>query len=176
MPQCHQVTCPDFPAALVWPRSIAASSKYLWCRHRTYKTLCHCLDRRLPCTRLVSACCGIGSARGCTTSHRTSARAWRKAVAVAFSVRYRGSCDGEAFDGWDISAYWKCPGDSDTARRGSRKGWLRGQDLNLRPSGYEPDELPDCSTPRLEEQDYSVFTDCMQIEAVRSLYAGLGNN
>ena len=25
---------------------------------------------------------------------------------------------------------------------------LRGQDLNLWPSGYEPDELPDCSTPR----------------------------
>src|SRR5256714_10245800 len=26
--------------------------------------------------------------------------------------------------------------------------WERGQDSNLRPSGYEPDELPDCSTPR----------------------------
>ena len=26
--------------------------------------------------------------------------------------------------------------------------WLRGPDLNQRPSGYEPDELPDCSTPR----------------------------
>ena len=25
--------------------------------------------------------------------------------------------------------------------------WLREPDLNQRPSGYEPDELPDCSTP-----------------------------
>ena len=28
---------------------------------------------------------------------------------------------------------------------------LRGEDLNLRPSGYEPDELPGCSTARQKE-------------------------
>jgi hypothetical protein len=28
------------------------------------------------------------------------------------------------------------------------EGWLRGPDLNRRPLGYEPNELPGCSTPR----------------------------
>jgi hypothetical protein len=34
---------------------------------------------------------------------------------------------------------------------------LRGLDLNQRPSGYEPDELPDCSTPRTEDNLVSVL-------------------
>ena len=29
-----------------------------------------------------------------------------------------------------------------------QRNWLRGRDLNPRPLGYEPNELPDCSTPR----------------------------
>ena len=39
--------------------------------------------------------------------------------------------------------------------------WLRGRDLNPRPSGYEPDELPGCSTPHIES---SFDADVAQIE------------
>ena len=31
---------------------------------------------------------------------------------------------------------------------GSARKWLRGLDLNQRPLGYEPNELPGCSTPQ----------------------------
>ena len=33
--------------------------------------------------------------------------------------------------------------------------WLRGLDLNQRPLGYEPNELPDCSTPHLDSNNRS---------------------
>ena len=38
-------------------------------------------------------------------------------------------------------------GSTASSKRSSHRA-LRGPDLNRRPSGYEPDELPDCSTPR----------------------------
>ena len=30
---------------------------------------------------------------------------------------------------------------------------MRGVDLNHRPLGYEPNELPDCSTPRIDDNN-----------------------
>lgn len=44
-------------------------------------------------------------------------------------------------------------GDTPAVRRAYWSKWWRGSDLNRRPSDYEPDELPNCSTPRLSTLD-----------------------
>ena len=46
--------------------------------------------------------------------------------------------------------------------------WLREPDLNRRPSGYEPDELPDCSIPR----HFFVYNWCRGPESNRYDFEG----
>ena len=36
--------------------------------------------------------------------------------------------------------------------------------MNLRPSGYEPDELPDCSTPHRKSRPLYLVVPLMQVE------------
>ena len=36
--------------------------------------------------------------------------------------------------------------------------------MNLRPSGYEPDELPDCSTPHRKNRPLYLVLSPMQVE------------
>ena len=43
---------------------------------------------------------------------------------------------------------------------GTLEIWLRGRDLNPRPLGYEPNELPDCSTPRHLKNPQSTTPSC----------------
>jgi hypothetical protein len=64
-------------------------------------------------------------------------------------------------DIYDIHDTKENPHKSRTTRRGASGErplillipWLRGVDLNHRPLGYEPNELPDCSTPRIDDSN-----------------------
>ena len=50
--------------------------------------------------------------------------------------------------------------------------WVQGQDLNLGPSGYEPDELPDCSTL----QKMVMFKKSKTVPANQQLTVSIGSS
>ena len=68
--------------------------------------------------------------------------------------------------GWPVTALSRDPARTrNPAATSNRNGatacavtpcvwWLRGLDLNQRPLGYEPNELPGCSTPRCRDERY----------------------
>ena len=60
---------------------------------------------------------------------------------------YVGACRGVSFSGLLLTVPVRNKPGHEIAFQ-ARFYWLRGRDLNPRPLGYEPNELPDCSTPR----------------------------
>ena len=58
----------------------------------------------------------------------------------------------------------------------SSRGWLRGRDLNPRPLGYEPNELPDCSTPRHLTYTRSRLVGLGRVELPTSRLSGVRSN
>ena len=63
----------------------------------------------------------------------------RLASSLPFRKKYNGARRNRTADTWSFNPL---------LYQLSYRALLREQDLNLRPSGYEPDELPSCSIPR----------------------------
>ena len=87
--------------------------------------------------------------QGCTSAARTSFGAKYARLRAPWIARTTAFSRGIAAC---CSTAWHPQGTEQKERHlahslSARLRWLRGPDLNRRPSGYEPDELPGCSTP-----------------------------
>src|SRR6185503_3516567 len=119
----------------------------------------------------ASARQAVKEVRGWTISakapvvRRSGDRRERRAKATVSSGRKRASGRAPAFvvrtEQHLVAAFQPTNVASELVRESegrspSDQSWLRGGDLNPRPLGYEPNELPDCSTPRQEPRDLSM--------------------
>src|SRR5208337_1355356 len=87
----------------------------------------------------------VAVARNGTGSCRFAARArWLRGLNLNQRSRACGIMSPQGFPPVAVAQSGTGP-----CRFAARARWLRGLDLNQRPLGYEPNELPDCSTPHL---------------------------
>ena len=108
----------------------------------------------LSCSKALP-CAGFFVGREPRVMFERGGRCWRQGPETKKAAQ---GCWRDARYGWDVERmcqlcsriFLQSP-KTKKAAYAANLSWLRGQDLNLRPSGYEPDELPSCSTPRLNE-------------------------
>jgi hypothetical protein len=71
---------------------------------------------------------------------------WQSGCDVCDSLSCRAMAERVVF--WRVLESGRTAERACIGKTQARLYWLRGRDLNPRPLGYEPNELPDCSTPR----------------------------